>query len=1056
MIRLFIVLSILFSPPAFARTKGLKELRRDLQKINKSIDQTRKKMQTLTDTNFLPETYFILAELLIKKSKYLHSIKQIENPGLEEKIEYPEEKLLKVEAIEIYNKFITKFPKSPLQDKALFFIAHEYRELGQHKKMSETYQKLVNTYPKSKYWSESQLILANHIYDTKKDIDRALTLYKQIIDRPIGPFTSFAYYKSGLCHVQKEQWKKGLLAFEKALQQSKKTEDTKLPKIYKKTNVERDALLAMVLPYSEIKRLKRMGPQYTDPITYFRSLSPDLGSYKSVLRKLAKRLLVKKRYILAVRLHTESLKLSKDLNIRIDILDSLYVAMKKTKKRWPVNGLIPEISKTVRQIKYSAQLDKEKKESYLKKFEIFSRDVATRFQERAQKTQEKRDYQLAIKAYKTYLQTFPKSKQASSIKLNLAECYYNINDFINAAIQYEYVGKDSNFSSSHTKKVLNSAIQSYTQALKNPENLDRLQVIQARNGIRSMGWLYIKKYKKNPIVPEILFHIGRTYYDERDFDKSIQWLSQYIKYYPKHKDIAIAVDLILDSHNQTENYDGLIQSGTLIAKNKSIKKSIRKTALEIVKQAQYKKIQIASGRSSPNYTKNLLKLASKYKNPDIESKALYEAFLNSKKDLKTAYSYGEQLKDKKYAKIVIFEMGEMSIKAGDFKRAAKYFEIFAKKYPKDPKAKELLKSAAEIREFMREFKLAKQNYRYLKDKVSIARIDYLAKDWKSLRRSATQVSGLQGMYWKGLALYHTKRTARSILKSLSKKKTDNYEENAMVAHSLYLLSMELKDKYKKIQMRPSKGKQIIQKKTKLFEQLTAQWNAITKSGNGEWAIASLYELGHIYQEFAQFLRKAPAPKNLTPAQGQEYKKAIYEQAEKYDLTATDYFKQCTAHAEKAEIFTSFAKACVSKEQIKMATTNSNERQPANIESLHQKLFESPQDINLLIKLAQMYAKSKNYLLALLILNRVSELDPKVATPIALQGMYYLYLNDFESAKLKFDLALKKNFKDPTALWGMIGLLNEFGYKSKIPSLRKQVKKTDRPLGPVHNFVKSVM
>ncbi len=1074
MIRLFILLSILLSHIAFAqatKTKTPTELHDDLQKINKSIDETKKKMKTLTDTRFLPETYFILAELLIKKSKYIYSINQIENSDLIEKINYPAEKQLKEEAIAIYNKFINKFPKSLLQDKALFFIAHEYRELGQHQKMLETYQNLVNTYPKSKYWAESQLTIANHIYNTKKDFSLALNLYQKIIDRPTSPFTSFAHYKSGWCYIHKNKWKESLLSFEKAIQKGSATDSLNLSKIYRKTDVRRNALLAIVWPYSELKlkELKRMGAQYTDPITYFQSLSTDLTSYKKVLRKLSKRLLVKKQFTTAVHVHMESLKLSKDLDIRIKTLESLYVAIKNTEKRWPVNGLISEISKIVHQIKYSSQLDKEKKEYYLKRFEIFSRDNAIRFQERAKSTQRKLDYRLAIKAYESYLNSFPKSKYIPSIKLNLAECYYNIGDFINAAIHYEHLGMSSNFSQNRKKKILDSAIQSYTEALKNSKNLDRLQIIQVRSGIRTIGWHYIKKYKKNPIVPEILFNIGRTYYDERNFNKSTQWLSQYIKYFPKHKDVSLAVDLILDSHNQIEDYDGLIESGKAIAKNNSIKKYIRKNALEIMKQAQYKKVQIAAGKySSPHYIKNLLKLSSKYKNSNIEINALYEAFLKSKKSLKTTYAYGEKLfskyKNSKYTKNVIFQMGEIALKTADFKRAAKYFEIFAKKYPKDSKAQNLMENANHIREFLKDFKSARQNFQYLKNKISIARIDYLAEDWSSLKKSALSVPGTQGVYWKGLATYHTEgpEAAHSILNSITNKTTDNYEENAMAAHSLYLLSMPLKNKYKNIKIKQSHKKQIIQEKTKLLEQLTSQFIAITKLGVGEWTIASLYELGHIYQEFAQFLRTTPVPKKLTKTQVNEYRKAIHKQTKKYNLEANNYFKRCTVNAEKSEIFTPFAKGCILKKQIKIdESTNLTNRRKSkkyleNIENLHQKLYENPENINLLIKLAQEHVKNKSYLMAILTLHHASEIHPQEAKLIALQGMYYLYLNDFESAKLKFNSALKKSPKDPTALWGLMGLFNAFHYKSKVSSLQKKISKTEQPLGPIHKFVKYVM
>src|ERR1700683_2984827 len=107
------------------------------------------------------------------------------------------------------------------------------------------------------------------------------------------------------------------------------------------------------------------------------------------------------------------------------------------------------------------------------------------------------------------------------------------------------------------------------------------------------------------------------------------------------------------------------------------------------------------------------------------------------------YIPGEELLNKhgdsKYAKEVVGSMGQMALNTADYRRAATYFEIFARKYPKDPASYGLLKNAASMRELLGDTKEAADDFRGLGNgqHESMARQYYLGQDWSELSRSLT-------------------------------------------------------------------------------------------------------------------------------------------------------------------------------------------------------------------------------------------------------------------------------------------------------------------------------
>lgn len=1050
------------------------EMREGLEKIELKIDETRGQMDTVRDAKFLPELYFMLADLYSKQSRFQYTIKVRENKGTPvEELDFTAELRPKYQAIQVYDTIVEKFPNIEFVDRAVFYKAHELRELGQAEEMIRTYQQLTRDYPKSKYWEEAQLIVGNFQFDNEKNVEKALKTYRTIVVRKRNPLTAKAYERMGWCYINLRKFDSALYAFEKVFKTYLDgSEGSISTDEIRQSDVRKDALLAMVWPYSEVppRKLKKQKSGRHQVISYFKVLAPDVITYRKGLHKLGGRLTIKKRLIDATQVYFELLRLTTKLEDRIDVIERLYVSMKNTLKPWPVRGFVDEIISTSERVKYAGDLKDNERKKYLHDFEIYARDVATRAHKQAKQTGKPVDLEWAARDYETYLSFYGDSKHADKIRLNLAEAYYHLKMGTEAGRYYEELAKVVR-SKKGLKDMQESAVESYILALKRTNKLTLLQRTQARYGLRSMGRAYIKSFPKSKIVPEVWFNVAQSYYDERRFKLAIKYLTGYIDNFPKGNKVSLAANLVLDVYNQQEDYDGLIKAGKQILANKSIAdQSLKSGVAQIVQQAELKKIQVSTGgMKSDDYSKNLLKLASKYKDSKLGAQALHEAFLSlkSKRD-PDMFNVGESLVVKyantKFGKPTLTDMGQVALATADFKRAVVYFEIYADRYKSDSAANALLKNAAEMREFMGDYKLAARNYRRLGDWASVARMDFLSADWSSLSRTAENAPGVYGPYYQGVAQLKLRGpdAAADRFRQASGFSGGSYEEQEMVAHSLYLLAASDLNDYRRAGSGRGDVTAAVTQKVQLLNKMTESLNRVIATGNGKWIISAMYTQGQINREFASFLSKAPLPPGLSGSQKAMYKNEIAKQATQYAASAKQFFKQCNQSAEKYEIFSPFTVGCLSggkknvdEFQVGAGGWTGSTAAPKNALAIQKQLYDSPRNVGLLKKLSSVYMASRNFGLAQVVLNRALEIEPNDASLMSEMGLAFMFMDRPDDAKVWFKKAIKRNKNDVVALWGMAGLFHEYRMPKKKKQYLDRAKRAGRPTGVLPKAIKSL-
>jgi tetratricopeptide (TPR) repeat protein len=423
----FILLTlILFSLNSFAQKLNMNELNKDIKNTDVMIQVTKKKMKEIGDVSFLPDLYFVLADLYHEKSRLTFEEAKLKQPQKKiEDLDNTASKKAKKLAIESYYRFTENYPKDDRVDKAFYNIALSYRELGQIEDMVNIYKKITKEFPKSKYWEESQLRLGDYFFEVKKEYELAIEIYQKILDRETNEYMALAQYKMGWCYINLNKFPEALQAFESLLVIDKSRSVASVsvaanPDI----DIRRDALLSMIWPYSEIEKLPADKQNATQ---FFEKQSHDKVTLIQVLNRLGQRLTLKNKPEQAgqiTQVYARLIEVQYELDGRVKSINQFYESYKKNKKPFPLQKITEITLETANELKNASYVSAKDKSNNLGNLEIYSRDFITELNRLALANRSLEGFNQVAEHYENYLQIFPKNKYSTDMRTNLAEVQF--------------------------------------------------------------------------------------------------------------------------------------------------------------------------------------------------------------------------------------------------------------------------------------------------------------------------------------------------------------------------------------------------------------------------------------------------------------------------------------------------------------------------------------------------------------------------------------------------------------------------------------------------------
>ncbi len=746
-----------------------------ISKVRNAIDETRGVIAASRGAPYLPELYMRLAELTSEEARYHYMVASEREQGAAA-LHVPQVRVLKEQAIGTYNLIINRYPESHLTDRILFNISQEYRELGSFDKMRGSLERLVKEYPDSPYYYEALLVLGNHHFD-KSELPVARNYFKKIVSGPPGPLAGLANYRLGWVDVNMGDCRRALRHFEAAIDADRDAGpavpihmpnaadevlgEFAIPESTSKSSgfaghesvdVQREALVDLTYCYAQARK-----PE--DAAEYLRERASSREAYVAALGKMANRFAIIEQPVGAAEVTRALLKLAPDDPERLDDGRMLHNVVTRMGDYSSVGSDVSLMLHALRRQTMRPEFDEAAGARTEKEFEALTRDMATRSHDVLRGDTKTGQTYTAIpainsstaEAYRVWLATFTQSPHRLQIIQNLADVLLADEKFLEAGRRYrdaadllalpaeaalvteekkEGEEEDSDAPPVQTPEqraqarldALFNAAVAYQKALEAEGDKTHLDLAVSRAGLRDAGGQYLTEGQPPPAKAlRIKFAIGRTYYDEGDYDRAIDLLTAVAWENPRTEQGDAAAHLVLDSYNTINDISGLFAVGRRFLDPASpISANVKAQIAPIVDAAEQRRLDelsLAASGDAAGGMGVLLAFADRYKGTDLGERALLGTFVAARAagDPAQLYSVGEELLKRfggsEQAAGVANTMGQTAASQFEFDRAVAYFERAAGASPDPATGAAYLLAAGELREQLADHQGAGRAYR---------------------------------------------------------------------------------------------------------------------------------------------------------------------------------------------------------------------------------------------------------------------------------------------------------------------------------------------------------
>jgi tetratricopeptide (TPR) repeat protein/thioredoxin-like negative regulator of GroEL len=1030
------------------------------KKVEFAITQTKTMIQRARGTAYLPDLYMRLGELYTERARYAWLVvyERRKARGDEAKaVEAPEARLLKNLAISTYSRVIREFPTYARDDEALFFTGHEYRELGDFDKMKESYEQLVENYPKSTHRLEAFLALGDHAFDAS-DLATAQRYYERILAEPASAVHPLARYKLAWVKVNQGDCRDAVRLFEITLKDHPPSGATAglsaaLLRTQKNLNVAREALIDLAYCYPDI---------YPDkpPAPYFRELASASSDYIAAMRRLASRYSVKEmrpQESVALR---EVLDGSPGDEDGVELVRRLHAAVTKAnvydKPAEDVGRVISALDTKLSDYRFSADAGKK----LFDEMELYARDIATRAQVIAKDGGNPAVNGAVADAYAVYLSRFGKTAAADDIRENYAETLLTAKRYYEAGRAYEQVAAASKKGASPKQARLN-AIAAYQQALESPQ-LGRLHRLIAWNGVRAMGSLVIAEAPSDPAVLGIKLSIARSRYETGDYEASAKLFYAVAHQYPTTNEGVAAAHLSLDALRLADNLEELTTVGGWLVADTRIREDVRKELSEIVSKAAQRQVEEVTASDSDDREQQLLALAKSHKGSEVGEEAFYNTLLlaRSNGELERFYELGDQfLADYPSSQRRTNVLGALAGVASDsaaFKQEAKYMAAAFAADPQGKDSADRLYSAASIHAVLGDPAVASEISK-LSDRGSSKVDDLLVLLARSGHVSlldqvlnASPINTPTAGFFRGYSAFaHGDYAGASA--ALSRKSATSAD---LSGRAKFLLGEIAYAEFKAAGTKGGELAENVDRNVKALANVDRAFKPVIEGGDARWAMAGLARVADANMKFAAVLREIELPASLSDADKQALKGALEGQAAAAEKRGGELRGACAKQAKKAEIFSEAAKSCLLGQPLAdtitmyrdVRATTSGE--PAGAAAFQKALLKNSRDVDAMTKLAQLYLTAGDAGVALLLLERAEQVGTHRGAVQNLLGLTHYQLDDAQGAAEAFKAAVAAEPSDPHWHLNLAAHCAAFGHMDRAKSeLAKSGSLLNEPRGP---------
>lgn len=720
----------------------VERLRMRITKVRYAISETRSVIAQSRGAPYEGELWMRLAELQSEEAQYHYMVVQAREQS-EGAVHAPQVRFLKEEAIAIYNRILREDPETELGDRILFNIAHEYRELGDFDEMIAALNRLLENerYRGSRYRNEALLVLGDYYFD-RNEMEPAERYYRQILESEQGPLHGLAEYKLAWVLVNNGDCRGALSHFETSIdlarswaeRQEREARQAALEELeaeragiaiaapdrreeessagHQTVDVRREALVDLIYCYSTERPAKNIIP-------FLREKAFDRGAYIAALEKAATRYGVMEETRGGADVARELLRLAPDDEDRLEDARMLHAAVTRSGDFSHAGSDVHLILRAMRRRATRTGLATKSRARLIGEFEVLARDLSTKAQDQAVKAESREKAQQAAEAYRAYLLSLPSSEHRKAMTANLADTLLLAEEWLEAGRRFRELATLAS-DDEERGEALYEAVVAYQKSLESDRPRGHLERVEARAGLRKAGLVFLGGEKVAPDKAlKIRFAVAQTYYDEGRYRKAIDLLTAVAFEFPDSPEASGAINLVLDSYNTLNDYDGLIAAGRMFLGDGSpASESLRAQIRPIVEAAEQRRLDElsldASGDTAAGDSR-LTAFAKRYQGTDLGERALLSAFVAARAagEIDRMYELADQISGE-YARSeelpgVLSTVGRTAAARFEFEKALQYYDRAAQANPDERGA--LMLASAQLREQLADFDGAARAYR---------------------------------------------------------------------------------------------------------------------------------------------------------------------------------------------------------------------------------------------------------------------------------------------------------------------------------------------------------
>ncbi len=1028
-------------PPAPA--DPIEALKQEAKKVDFAVAVTKRMIQRSRGADYLPDLYMRLAELYTERARYAWLVVYETNHARGDQrraIDAPEARLLKNLAVGTYDRLLREFPRYRRNDAALFLMAHEYRELGEFDQMKAHYERLIENYPKSPHRLEAYLILGDTEFD-KGDLQRAESYYSLVLVEPKSHVHPLARYKLAWVRVNKEDCKGAVRLFEQVLRDRETPRGAhQLVATQRSLNIRREALVDLAYCYPEVYGEKPAAP-------YFRELADTSSDFIAAMRRAANRFFVKQMYGQGATALREVLAAANGDEEAVESARKLYDNVTKGRAYEHAHVDVAHLGRVLEARYYDPRLPPKSRDKLAAEFEVYARDIATKAQLAGNEQKSVGQQAVAADAYQAYLDYFPGSRQRVEILQNHAEALLAADRPFDAGRAFEKVAALVK-AVAQRKQAQQNAIAAYQRAL-DQGGLARLDLLGAWAGIRQVGAAFLAENPNDPKSATIKFSIAQSYYDAGEYPRSAELFYALARQFPTTNEAVAGAHLALDALRVIEDYETLLALGKRMVDEPKLGdakfKEEVKDILAKTEQRQVTELTIAAGSDRDE---KLLSMAKRFKGSGLGEQALYNALLVAKDrgDVTRFYEVGDEFvaaypRSGKRGP-VLTALATVATDRGDFSRAARYLDSAYATDPSSAAGLERLKAATTIHAFLGDAEAAADMKRLaargqnLDDLLlALARSGNFAALEDVLR--GAPVGGVVPDFLRGYLAYQRNDVEQAAQKlgEVARARAGDGMVGEAEAKAKFLLGELAFDTFAATSGGADIAKTVTEK-AELLTQVDKAYAQAIASRQGVWALAALARVSEAYSKYGAFLRDLPLPSDLSQEEKGQLKRILDAKAEEATRRATDLRGRCAKRARELLVFSDVVRGCLTgqalPEKVAMFPRAQSRRgsDPPGAAQLRTGLLKDPKGTDKLIKLAELHLGTGDIGTALLILERVEDIDPRSAEMWNLRGVALHRAGEPNEAYAAFYKAVQMEPSNTRARLNLAAHLAFYGYTDR--------------------------